>query len=69
MAKSRKIASTKSAKPDKKAATSEVEVVEEKQGMGWEGGVAIVTAIVLVVAVLCVDYDLGQKYGQGIFFK
>jgi hypothetical protein len=72
MAKNRKIASTKAAKPtkaEKRQTSAEVEVVEEKQGMGWEGGVAIVTAIVLVVAVLCVAYDLGQTYGQGIFCK
>lgn len=71
MAKSRKIASTRSVKPakgDNRAATSEVEVVEEKKGMGWEGGVAIITTILLVIAILCVDKDLGAKFGQGTFF-
>ena len=68
MAKNRKIASTKAPKAEKRQASAEVEVVEEKKGMGWEGGVAIVTTILLVVAVLCVDYDLGAKYGAGMFF-
>lgn len=68
MAKNRKLASTKPAKADKRA-TADVEVVEEKKGMGWESGVVIITTIVLVVAIFCVDYDLGQKYGQGMFFK
>jgi hypothetical protein len=68
MAKSRKISSTKSVKTEKKAATSEVEVVEEKKGMGWEGGVAVITFLILIAACLCVDYDLGNKYGQGVLF-
>jgi hypothetical protein len=75
MAKNRKIASTKTTtttkpgKGDKRVATTEVEVIEEKKGMGWEGGVAVITMIVLLVAILCVDYDLGHKYGRGMFFK
>ena len=64
---SRKIASKTTRAGDRVA--TEVEVVEEKKGMGWEGGVAIVTTIVLLVAILCVDYDLGHKYGAGMFFK
>ena len=73
MAKNRKIASTKTVKTargeKKTTATAEVEVVEEKQGMGWEGGVAIFTSIVLLTAILCVDYDLGHKFGAGLLFK
>ena len=72
MAKNRKVASSKAPKPakgEKRQASAEVEVVEEKKGMGWEGGVAIVTTIILLVALLCVDYDLGHKYGAGMFFK
>ena len=49
--------------------TSEVEVVEEKKGMGWEGGVAVFTTLVLLAACLCVDYDLGHKFNEGMFFK
>lgn len=69
MAKSRKIASTKSVKAEKKTTTSEVEVIEEKKGMGWEGGVAVITTLILVAACLCADYDLGHKFGTGMFFK
>ncbi|MEO6710131.1 MAG: hypothetical protein ABI054_03880 [Planctomycetota bacterium] len=72
MAKNRKVTSTKTttktAKGDKRT-TSEVEVVEEKKGMGWEGGVAVFTTLVLLAACLCVDYDLGHKYAAGMFFK
>ncbi|MBK8178262.1 MAG: hypothetical protein IPK67_05080 [Planctomycetes bacterium] len=70
MAKSRKIASTKAGKPaDRQAPAAEVEVVEEKKGMSWEDGVAVITTVVILVAVLCVDYDLGHKFGAGMFFK
>ncbi len=69
---SRKIASTKSVKTSgggSRVTTSEVEVVEVKKGMGWEGGMAIITTIVLIIAILCVDKDLGSKFGAGMFFK
>ncbi len=66
MAKNRKIASTKG---DVGVATPEVVVVQEKKGMGWEGGVAIITTLILIAACLCVDYDLGHKFQQGMFFK
>ncbi|HUR26699.1 MAG TPA: hypothetical protein VM509_00815 [Planctomycetota bacterium] len=67
MAKNRKIASTKSVKTE---TTSDVEVVVEvKKGMGWEGGVAVITCLILIAACLCVDYDLGHKFNQGMFFK
>jgi len=69
MAKNRKMASSKAPKAEKRPVAVEVEVVEEKKGMGWEGGVAIVTTILLLIAVLCVDWDLGHKYGEGMFFK
>ena len=66
MAKNRKIASTK---PAKVVLASEVDVVVEKKGMGWEGGVVIITFLVLLAAVLCVDWDLGHKFNEGMFFK
>ncbi|MAE27654.1 MAG: hypothetical protein QF724_01940 [Planctomycetota bacterium] len=48
---------------------AEVEVVEEGGGMGIDDGIAIITTIVLLVAVLLVDYELGTNYGEGMFFK
>ena len=48
---------------------AEVEVVSEDSGMGFEAGVAIVTAVILLVAVLMVDYDRGANYGEGMLFK
>jgi hypothetical protein len=69
MAKSRKIASAKTPKLDNRGDAGEVEVVAQKKGMGWEGALAIFTTLILIAACLCVDYDLGHKFGQGMFFK
>lgn len=70
MAKNRKVAS-KSAVRVKRAAVApvQVDVVEEQKGMGWEGGVAIVTTLLLIAAILVTDYELGTHYGAGVFFK
>ena len=51
-----------------KARTAEVEVVEESAGPGWEEGVAVITAILIHVAILIVDKGLGSNYDAGIFF-
>ena len=72
MAKKRAKA-TKSAKSSRSAKSArsspaEVEVVEESAGMGWEGGVAIVTTLILLVSWLLVDKQLGI-YDSGVFFK
>jgi non-canonical (house-cleaning) NTP pyrophosphatase len=56
---------TKSKTPAR--AMAEVEVVEESGGMGLEGGVAIATTVLLLVAILFVDKHLGS-YGSGMFF-
>lgn len=66
MATSRNKPAAKPAKPTSRA-TTEVEVVEESPGMGWEAGVAIITAIALVVAILLVDHGMGPL-GGGVFF-
>jgi hypothetical protein len=50
------------------AATTEAEVVEDAPGIGMEGAVAIITAVVLFAGCLFLDYELGSKYGGGIFF-
>ena len=62
-----KATSRKSAK--KAAPVAEVEVVEEKKGMGIEDGLPIMTTIILLAAFLMTDYLLGTEYGGGIFFK
>ena len=49
--------------------TTEVDVVETNTGgLGLEGGVAIVTAILLIAAFLMIDHELGAA-GSGLFFK
>ncbi|MBM3988190.1 MAG: hypothetical protein FJ294_09575 [Planctomycetes bacterium] len=64
--------STRPAKADKKAAaksakTASVEVVEEAQGMGFVEAATIVTALVMIAAIVLVDHELGAL-GQGVFF-
>lgn len=56
----------KSAKPAK--VTTEVEITEEAKPAGMEAGIAIVTTVALVAAILVVDYGL-SGYGAGMFFK
>jgi uncharacterized integral membrane protein len=62
-------AARSAAKPAARTTVTEVEVVEEKAGATWEAGVAILTALLLIVAILMVDYELGTSYGGGVFFK
>jgi hypothetical protein len=69
MAKSSRRAASPRAQKQGPAEPAEVEIVEEKQGTNWEGGVAIVTTMLLVAAILFTDYHLGVHYGAGMFFK
>jgi hypothetical protein len=48
-------------------ATADAEIVEDAGGMGMEGGIAVITAVVLFVGCLFLDYQLGA-YGGGVFF-
>jgi hypothetical protein len=64
MAKSRKIASTKAGKPaDRQAPAAEVEVVEEKKGMSWEDGVAVITFKPMEWALGRFSVDMGIDLG------
>ena len=51
------------------APVAEVEVVEEEGGMGIDDGIPIMTAVLLLVAFILVDYVLGTQYSAGMFFK
>ena len=57
---------TKSKKVAVPVAT-EVEVVEESGGAGIDNGIAVITAVLLLLAILFVDANLG-RYGSGLFF-
>lgn len=46
-----------------------VEVVEEAGGMDWDTGVSIVTALILIAALVLLDYEMGRNLGGGILFK
>lgn len=63
-----KPAPARAAAKSKKAATSDVEVVEESPGMPLDAGMGIVTALMLLGAVLCTDKLMGM-FGEGLFFK
>jgi len=58
-----------SARSRKSAApVAEVEVVEESGGLTIDDGIPIITTVLLVAAILFVDYALGTQYGAGKFF-
>ncbi len=48
------------------APVADVEIVEESGGDGWETAVAVVTALILIAAIVCVDLQRGW-YGEGLF--
>ena len=50
------------------APVADVEIVEEKKGMGIDDGLPIMTAVILVTAFLLVDYMRGTLHGEGLFF-
>ena len=45
-----------------------VEVVEEEGGMGIDDGIIIMTTLLLLTAVLFMDYTRGKFYGEGMLF-
>jgi len=58
---------TTKSKKSAAAPVAEVEVVEEGGGAGIDAGIAIMTCIMLVVAILFVDAHLA-RYDAGMFF-
>jgi hypothetical protein len=67
--------STSSRKPAAAAArpgrskSKDDEEVDPDSGIGWEGGIGIVTFLVLIAAILILDNQLGTLYpGEGFFF-
>lgn len=68
-ARSTKSSRTPKAKSKKKAVTAEVEVVEEAAGEGIDTGIAVMTTVTLVAAILFLDKLLGGFGGEhGVFF-
>jgi len=47
----------------------DVEVVEEAGGMDLDTGVGIITTLLLITALVFLDYELGKHLGAGILFK
>lgn len=70
MAKSTKGKAVVTSRTTKITRTSDVDVapvVEERGGMSWQDGVAIVTTIALLAAILVADKAM-SGYGAGKFF-
>ena len=53
----------------RRAAADDVEVVEEAGGMDLDAGIGIVTFLLLVVALVLIDYEMGTNMGAGFLFK
>jgi hypothetical protein len=49
-------------------AVAEVDVVEERKPAGMEAGIAIMTTLALIGAILVIDYCL-SGYGGAMFFS
>jgi len=56
------------AKSRKPSASASVEVVEEAPGLGIDAGIAVMTTVVLVAALVLIDMMQGVN-GDGIFFN
>lgn len=62
---SRKPAAARSSRTNSK----DTEEVDPDSGIGWEGGIGIVTFLVLIAGILILDSQLGTLYpGEGFFF-
>jgi hypothetical protein len=53
----------------RRVATEEVDVVDEPGGMDLDAGIGIVTCLLLVIALVLVDYEMGKHMAAGILFK
>jgi hypothetical protein len=53
----------------RRVATEEVEVVDESGGMDLDTGIGIVTCVLLIIALVLVDYDMGKHMAAGFLFK
>lgn len=70
MAKSNKgkvVTTTRTTKVSRTADADVAPVVVERGGMSWQDGVAIVTTIALIAAILVADKGMAG-YGAGKFF-
>lgn len=55
------------ARSKKTAPTTEVEVVEEESGEGFDTAIIVATTVALVVAIAFTDALLG-RFGEGVIF-
>jgi hypothetical protein len=62
-------ATSRASSSSRRAAADDVEVVEEAGGMDLDAGVGIITCLLLIVALVLVDYEMGTNLGAGILFK
>jgi hypothetical protein len=62
-----KTAPARAAAKSKKSSASDVEVAESSGGLGLDAGIGIVTALLLIGALVCTDKIQGL-FGNGMFF-
>jgi hypothetical protein len=51
----------------RRTSTSDVEVLEEAPGLGLDAGIAVLTSVVLLAAIVLVDMLMG-RIDKGFFF-
>ncbi len=66
MAKSTRLSKARST-ASQTSNVQEAEVVEEKKSGGFETGIAVLTALLLITACVIMDHELGP-IGSGLFF-
>ncbi|MBC8330026.1 MAG: hypothetical protein H8E31_14905 [Planctomycetes bacterium] len=59
----------KTAKPARAERAPKAVADEEKASMPLESALAVATGIMLLLALILVDYEKGVHYGEGMFFK
>jgi hypothetical protein len=59
----------KTAKPARAERAPKAVADEDKPSMPIESAIAVCTGIMLVLALLLVDYEKGVHYGTGMFFQ
>ncbi len=59
----------KTAKPARAERAPKAVADEEKPSMPIESAIAVATGIMLIAALILVDYEKGVHYGEGMFFK
>lgn len=66
---SRRTVTTRETKVTSRRASAQDEAPAVRTGMSMVDAVVIITALLLVAAILVTDYHLGHNLGKGVFLK